>query len=58
MDHESYRLLKEIIDEVRNDVKEIKQDLGHYKGFVSGILCVFTILWAGATFFWDKIKGV
>ena len=44
MDHQAFELLKDSIDELRKDVKDIKSDLGHYKGFLGGIVFVFTLL--------------
>jgi len=45
MDHQAFELLKDSIDELRKDVKEIKTDLGHYKGFLifASIYSAFTL---------------
>jgi hypothetical protein len=57
MDHQAFELLKDSIDELRKDVKDIKTDLGHYKGFLGGIVFVFTLMWTGITYFISHLKG-
>lgn len=58
MDHQAFDLLKEAINEIRTDVKtlgsdvvKIKNDIGHYKGFIGGIVFCFTVAWTGVTYF-------
>lgn len=57
MDNQAFELLKSSIDEIRADVKEIRTDLGHYKGFLGGISFVFAILWSGITYFISHLKS-
>lgn len=57
MDNQAFQLLKDSIDELRNDVKEIKKDLGHYKGFLGGVTFVFSIAWSGITYFLSHLKS-
>ena len=57
MDNQAFELLKDSIDELRKDVKEIKTDLGHYKGFLGGVVFVFTIAWSGITYFISHVRG-
>lgn len=57
MNNQAFELLKDSIDELRKDVKEIKTDLGHYKGFLGGVVFVFTIAWSGITYFISHVKG-
>lgn len=45
------------VDDIRKEVGEMREDIRHYKGFVSGVLFVGTVIWGGITFFWDKIGG-
>lgn len=57
MDNQAFGLLKDSIDELRKDVKEIKTDLGHYKGFLGGVVFVFTLVWSGITYFLSQFKS-
>lgn len=64
MDNQAFKLLMDKlnehgdgIDEIKAGLSEVKSDLSHYKGFVGGVLFVFTAVWTGVTFFWDKLTG-
>ena len=57
MDHQAFELLKDSIDELRKDVKDIKSDLGHYKGFLGGVTFVLTVAWSGVTYFLSRLKS-
>lgn len=57
MDNQAFELLKSAIDELRQDVKEMKTDLGHYKGFLGGVSFVFALAWSGVTYFLTNLKG-
>lgn len=57
MDNQAFELLKSSIEELRADVKDIKNDLGHYKGFLGGITFVFSVIWAGVTYFFTNYKS-
>jgi hypothetical protein len=57
MDHQAFELLKSAIDDIKQDVKEIKTDLGHYKGFLGGVSFVFAVAWSGVTYFLTNLKG-
>lgn len=57
MDNQAFELLKDAIDDLKTDVKEIKKDLGHYKGFLGGVSFVFAVAWSGITYFLSNLKG-
>jgi len=57
MDNQAFELLKSAIDELRQDVKEMKTDLGHYKGFLGGVSFVFALAWSGVTYFLTNLRG-
>lgn len=57
MDNQAFQLLKEKLDElgadirsIRKDVDSVKNDLGHYKGFLGGMAFVFSVAWSGITY--------
>ena len=61
MDHQAFELLKDKLDDIKSDisglrgeVNSVKDDLGHYKGFLGGVTFVFTVLWSGLTYFFTK----
>ena len=45
------------LDDLSDDMLEVKRSMSHYKGFVGGVLFVFATVWTAATFFWDRVKG-
>ena len=52
-DHIDSRELTQIwadIAEIKTTQKEIKEQLTKYKGFLGGVVFVFSVLWAGALF--------
>ena len=64
MDNHFYDLLMKKLDDhgndlksMRDDLSEVKSDLGHYKGFLGGVTFVFSIAWAGITYFLSNFKG-
>lgn len=57
MDNQAFELLKDAIDDLKQDVKGIKKDLAHYKGFLGGVSFVFALAWSGVTYFISQFKG-
>ncbi len=64
MDNQAFKLLISTIDEIKSDVKlvrgdleSVKKDIGHYKGFVGGVVFVFGIIWGGINYFFSGIKS-
>lgn len=64
MDNHAFELLLKKLDEHGTDLKEmriditkVKDDLGHYKGFLGGVSFVFALAWSGVTYFLTNIKG-
>lgn len=50
----------ELLEEVRGlraDVREIREDLEHYRGFVAGVVWCFSGLAALAGFVWGALSG-
>lgn len=58
MDNQAFELLKDAIDELKVDVKDIKSDLGHYKGFIGGVMFCTTAIWTFLTYYFTKGKDV
>ena len=56
MNNQAFELLKDAIDELKSDVRDIKKDLGHYKGFVGGVMFAFTALWSFMTYYFTRGK--
>ena len=53
MDNQAFELIRDKLDELgkiasknTEAIDEIKKDLRHYKGFIGGVLFVFTALWS------------
>lgn len=63
MDNQAFQLLKSKLDElgtdiqsIRKDLDIVKGDLGHYKGFLGGVVFVFTVAWSGVTYFLSHLN--
>ncbi len=54
MDNHAFELIKEKLDDLSKDVKDIRKDLDTYKGFFGGVLFVFTSLWTIVTYWFNK----
>ena len=64
MDNQAFKLLVATIDEIKDDVKlvrsdleSVKKDIGHYKGFIGGVVFVFGVVWSGITYFFSGLKS-
>lgn len=64
MDNQAFKLLTDAIDEIKDDVKAmrvdmagVKKDIGHYKGFIGGVVFVLSTVWMGVTYLFSSQKS-
>lgn len=50
--------LWQLLTEMRQEIKELRQEVNRYKGFIGGVLFIVNALWAAGLFVYSYFKGV